>query len=85
MTRYTVTWTRVAEDQLAEIWMQASDRGAVNAAQNAIDDELAVDAEQKGTEVVEGLRELTIPPLKAFFEVEEMDRRVQVSALKRVP
>ena len=85
MTRYTVTWTRDAEDQLAEIWMRASDRGAVNAAQNAIDDELAVDAGQKGTEVAEGLRELTIPPLKAFFEVHEMDRRVQVTALKAVP
>ena len=82
MTRYTVTWTRAAEDQLAEIWLRASDRKVVNAAQNRIDNELAKDAGRKGTEVAEGLRELTVPPLKAFFEVHEMDRRAEVTALK---
>ncbi len=37
MSLYTVDWTSVAEDQLADIWVQALDRKAVTAAVSMMD------------------------------------------------
>jgi hypothetical protein len=39
--RYTVTWVRTAEHELARIWNQATDRQAVADASDEIDDLLA--------------------------------------------
>jgi plasmid stabilization system protein ParE len=41
MTPYTVEWTSTAEDQLADIWLLASDPQAVTTATAAIDSLLA--------------------------------------------
>ncbi len=81
--RFTVVWAKDAEGELAEIWMQASDRLAVNAAATALDAELAVDPGTKGFPLSEGLRRLTVPPLHAFFEVHEDDRLVRVTGIVR--
>ena len=35
--KYTVEWLPIAEDQLAGIWLKATDRNAVSAAVHAID------------------------------------------------
>jgi hypothetical protein len=35
--RYTVTWVQEADDELAELWLNASDRNAVSRAANAIE------------------------------------------------
>jgi len=78
MTRYTVVWPGGAEDDLAEVWLNASDRNAVSAATFAIDRELAQDATQKGLEVSEGLRAFYEPPLRVLFAVREEDRIVEV-------
>ena len=79
MTRYTVTWVPNAQDELAQIWLDAPDRQAVTAATHRIDRELAEDAPTKGTEVSEGLRELIVPPLKVLFTASEADRLVVVA------
>jgi len=84
MIRYTLRWTTDAEDQLAGIWMKAADRPDVNDAQQRIDAELEFDAHRKGDEVAEGLRQLTIPPLRAYFEIDEDGRQVQVTAVARI-
>ena len=42
---YSLVWVESAEQDLADIWMNAPDRAAVNAAVLAIDAELAVDAQ----------------------------------------
>lgn len=81
--RYTVVWATDAESELADIWMQASDRPAVTAAAATIDTELAVDPNTKGTPISEGLRRLTVPPLHAYFEVHEDDRLVVVTGIAR--
>jgi len=65
MTRYIVTWVESAQDELAQIRIDASDRDAVTTATHAIDKELVEDAATKGSELREGLRELTVPPLSA--------------------
>lgn len=70
MTRYTVVWHRLAEEELADIW----NRAAVASAANSIDTAIAVNAQQKGNSVSSRSRELTIPPLQALFRVRTNDR-----------
>jgi len=76
--RYTVVWPGGAQDELAELWLAAADRGAVAAAANAIDVELSEDATIKGVDLSEGLRILFAPPLRVLFAVREDDRVVEV-------
>jgi hypothetical protein len=82
MNRYTVTWLSGAQDQLAQIWIDSSDRQAVSQAANAIDIELATDADRKGAPVEEGLRSLYVPPLHVLFTVREPDRLVEVASVR---
>lgn len=84
MTRYTVIWVESAQNELAELWLNASDRNAVTTAANAIDQELGEDAPTKGTELSEGLRCLFSPPLKVIFTVREDDRIVEVLRVRNV-
>ena len=78
MIRYTVVWHDDALNQLAQIWMDASDRDSVTAATNAIDRQLADDASAKGTAVEGDLRLSSIPPLRVLFAVIEADRLVRI-------
>lgn len=83
MTRYTVVWVQSALDELAEIWLEVSDRDSVAEAADKIDRELAEDAPAKGSELSEGLRSLFVPPLKAIFAVREADRIAEVFVVKK--
>jgi len=85
MTRYIVTWIESAQAELAQIWIDASDRQAVTAATHAIDKELVEDAATKGSELREGLRELSVSPLRVLFIVREEDRLVEVSKVRYLP
>lgn len=81
MTRYTVVWAVEAQDDLAEIWINARDRNTVSRAVHAIDRELAEAPSTRGWELHEGLRALFVPPLKIAFSVREEDRRVEVESV----
>lgn len=83
MTRYTVVWVESAHDELAALWLKASDRNAVTAAAHAIDQELGEDAPGKGSALKEGLRSLYTPPLKSIFTVREEDRIVEVLRVRK--
>ena len=83
--RYTVLWSPEAEDQLAEIWIEAADRNAVTAAQATIDEELAADPETKGKEASEDLRRFKVEPLVVLFEIQPGDRLAKVTAVRRAP
>jgi hypothetical protein len=78
MIRYTVVWHSDAQDQLAQIWIDASERKTVTDASIAIDALLAWDAPAKGTVVEGDLSELLVPPLRALFAVSEPDRLVKI-------
>ncbi len=78
MIRYTVVWHDEAQNQLAEIWINASDREAVTLAANATDRHLANDAESKGTKIEGDLRQLVVPPLRLLFSVSEPDRLARI-------
>jgi hypothetical protein len=85
MTRYTVTWLKGTQNHLAQIWVDAADKQAVQQAGDAIDADLAFDAERKGIPVAEGLRSLYVPPLHVLFTVREPDRLVEVVSVRTDP
>lgn len=78
MTPYTVVWHQDAKDQLAVLWMKASDRNVVRLAADKVDSHLATDAESRGSPVEGDLRQLVIAPLQVLFAVSEPDRLVKV-------
>jgi hypothetical protein len=84
MTIYTVVWLASAQDELAEHWMNASNRNAVTAAAHLIDEELSHDAATKGVALSEGLRAFFAAPLRILFTVDEGDRIVEVVCVKRL-
>ncbi|MEX0712682.1 MAG: type II toxin-antitoxin system RelE/ParE family toxin [Pirellulales bacterium] len=78
MTRYSVVWPKSAQHELADLWLSAQDRGAVTAAADEIDRQLAEDAPDKGVELSEGMRAFFAPPLRVLFAVRNEDRVVEV-------
>jgi hypothetical protein len=75
---FSVDWTEDAQAELAAIWLRASDRRAVTTAQHRIDRLLASDPFTHGSEIVEELYAIDVPPLRAHFEVSSADRVVTV-------
>jgi hypothetical protein len=82
--RYTVTWTKAALNELADIYNNASDRRAVTDASNRIDRELRNDAHQKGHSLQGGRRFLRVPPLLVAFTFSQDDRMVSVLKVLRL-
>ncbi len=82
MNPYSVDWTDDALDSLALLWLQAAAPADVNQAQAMIDSLLARAPLHHGTEVSEGLRELTIPPLRVLYSVDDAQRAVEVSSVR---
>jgi hypothetical protein len=82
---WSVDWLHPAEQDLATLWTDASDRAAVTAAANAIDAALARDPLHVG-EAREGNRRiLFVEPLAVSYHVILDDRRVIVHAVWRWP
>jgi hypothetical protein len=75
--RLTVIWSPIAEDQLTELWLNATDRNAVTAAQHQIDQLLRVDPDQQGIPFF-GNRLLLVAPLHAAFTINWQDMQVEV-------
>jgi hypothetical protein len=84
MTHYTVVWHQMAQDKLAQIWIEATDRTKVAIAANMIDRQLADDPDVKGVEVARDIYEFTAAPLRVLYEVSEPDRLGRVAGVKRV-
>lgn len=75
---FTVVWKPTATSELAEIWLNAADRAAVTAAAHQIDTSLRVDPFTQGESRSGNRRILFAPPLGVDFEIEALDRRVDV-------
>jgi hypothetical protein len=86
MSRFDVNWSDAASDQLADAWIRyPAEAQAITRAQADIDRILAQDPLGKGQPVAEGLRKLTVPPLTAYYSVDQTARTVQVDALDYTP
>ncbi len=82
MIRYTVAWAKVAEDELAELWNESSQKSRIALAADQIDRELATDAHDRGEQLSDGLRLISISVLAAYFTVEPEDCMVRVWAIR---
>ena len=80
MNRYTVIQPKWVENQIAELWLNAVDKSAVTAASDQLDQELRLDAENKGEQVDYNLnlRKLVVGPLWVYFTVHPDDCFVKV-------
>jgi len=84
MNRYTVVWVKSAEDELAELWIAASERRAIAAATHEIDRQLSTDPASKGEPLQEGLRGVTVPPLRVIFWVNDVDRIAEIAVVRAI-
>lgn len=75
--RFTVVWSLIALDQLAELWLNAADRNAVTIAQYLTDQFLLIDPDTQGVPFF-GDRLLVVPPLRVLFSINVMDMQVVV-------
>jgi hypothetical protein len=83
--RYTVEWLPSTLQDLAELWNNASDRSALTAAANAIDDILCREPLTAG-ESREGMtRIFFVEPLAVLFDVDTASRSVKVWDVWRWP
>lgn len=83
--KYTVVWTTTAENTLAEIWLQASDRQMVSDAANDLESELRRDPLRASRPIRSGFREASLQPLIMLINVSEDDRLVAVIGVWRTP
>jgi plasmid stabilization system protein ParE len=79
--RFAVTWTPSAEQDLADLWLNASDRDAVRAAADEIDARLQRNPLHEGQARANPTRILHVPPLAVLFDVSVPDRLVNVWAV----
>jgi plasmid stabilization system protein ParE len=81
---YQVFWHAAAEQQLAAIWMAASDRREVAAAVDACDQSLRQDPQSVGESRDGPYRISIVRPLVFIFRVSEPDRSVWVMRVRHV-
>jgi len=75
---FLVNWLPDAEQELADIWLNAPDRAAVTQASHQIDRRLKTDPDNEGEARSDGRRLLIVFPLAIIFRVIADDRRVDV-------
>ena len=68
---YTVRWKRSALDRLTEIWLNASDRAAINSAVEEIDRNLQLNPHDAGESRSEHVRIIFSQPIGAFFYIDD--------------
>jgi hypothetical protein len=83
--KWAVEATEAAEEELAELWLLATDRPAITAAQHAIEQRLQRDPLGQGAELSEGLWKIVAAPLVAYYEVDASTSRVVVTSVTRSP
>jgi plasmid stabilization system protein ParE len=81
--KFTVLWSFAALNELAEIWLKASDRQAVTDAAQAIDKLLEADPMEVGESRAGGRRILINSPLVVIFNVSVESGTVVVARVRR--
>ncbi len=66
--RYTLLMTPISQNDLADAWLNASDRTAVTEASDRIEQELCNRADVAG-EAVGSFRRLIDPPLEVLYQI----------------
>ncbi|MBL8800243.1 MAG: type II toxin-antitoxin system RelE/ParE family toxin [Planctomycetia bacterium] len=83
MSAYAVELTPEAENNLIEIWLDATDRVEVTESETAIHGLLRSDPIGQGVPVAEGLYKIVRGPLVAFYSVDDAQQRVEIDRIWR--
>lgn len=75
---YNVDWSPDAERELADVWLNSPDRGAVTKAAAVIDQLLERDPENQGESRLKGRRILFAAPLAVIYRLHADERKVIV-------
>jgi hypothetical protein len=76
--KYLVDWLPDAEQELADLWLNAADRSVITQAAYSIDQRLQDDPETAGESRPNDRRILFGPPRGVIFRVHQDSRRVEV-------
>ena len=84
--KYSLTWSKNAEDALGTAWLSASpdQREAITLATNAIERELKLRPNDVGESRPDGRRMVISLPVALTYQVYEDDRLVRVEAFRLV-
>lgn len=75
---YDVQYEPEAEDELLEVWLNASDRSSVTRASDTVDRLLEADPYQ-GEHRSEALYRLRVPPLVVYYKIDQAKLTVRVN------
>ena len=81
--KHEVRWTDEADQQLAAIWMAATDRNAITTAANQIESTLKRDPLTAGESRTEGDRILFDAPLVVYYRLDSKSGDVWVVSVNR--
>lgn len=82
---YSVDCSDITDDELALAWLMAPDRPAVTDAADRIHRLLSRNPRQAGTEVSEGLWKIEVPPLAAYYTIDDAATEVMVDGFTLLP
>jgi len=82
--KWTVTWVASAQNQLADLWVTATDRGAIADASNALDSMLRLNPFGVGESRSNNNRVAYLSPLGITYDVHDEDRIVKVLAVWQI-
>ncbi|HET6883875.1 MAG TPA: type II toxin-antitoxin system RelE/ParE family toxin [Pirellulales bacterium] len=85
MSHFRLHWQPRALDDLADIWIKASGRAAVNMAVDLLEAQLAEDPMAWGTQLSEGLYQISIRPVRLLFTCDANQHTVKVLHARRWP
>jgi plasmid stabilization system protein ParE len=75
---YSVNWLPNAEQELAALWLNSSDRDAITSASSVIDQLLVRDPDNEGESRPNGRRIVFATPLAAIYRIHPDKRQVDV-------
>jgi len=78
---YEVVWNAVAEHRLTQLWLSSRLRLAIRSAADRIDAMLALNPHDCGESRAGQERVMLVWPLGIYFEIDELGRRVRVTAV----
>ncbi len=84
MGDYTVGFGPTINGDLADIWADAADQGAVTRADHEASRLLVADPVGRGEHRSEGIYRMIVPPLVYVYEVDPVRRHVQVVGIGTV-
>ena len=85
MIQFRLHWQPRALDDLADIWIRAPDRQAVNIAVDLIEAQLMANPAGWGTQLSEGLYQISIRPIRLLFTWDANQGIVKVLGARRWP